>query len=326
MAFCSRSDCLVVRSGSPSGVDFGPRVVRGGVWPDVGGSEVGAPSLLAATIAHFCERRAWLRCARLGLPPQGSRVARLACGRSALCVPEGAWGLAGRAGEELAEVGGFGEAEAVADGGDGQVGVCQQAFGLQGDAGVDELFGGVSGGVLAGAVEGLEGVAEPGGVVVGLAQDGEGAFQFVLEEAVRLLCGMGLCAAAGCGETCDAQQDPGQQLAQEFLGDLRVLVRKVGVFGGEVGQCTAEAVVVAGAELPEGRAERVVDDPGARGEPGRELRGEQDDRGVQVRWGAVGCRGQAMDLPGTDVQQRARPSRGGRRSRPWRCLRPGGPG
>lgn len=63
---------------------------------------------------------------------------------------EAAWGVAGLAGEELPEVGGFGESDHPADRGDGQVGVYEQALRLQGDARVDEFLGGAAGGGLTG--------------------------------------------------------------------------------------------------------------------------------------------------------------------------------
>ncbi len=228
---------------------------------------------------------------------------------SALRVAEGAGGLAGRAGEELAEVGGLCEAEAVADGGNRDVGMGQQAFGLQGDARVDEVPGSVTGGALAGAVEGLEGVAEPVGVVVGLAQGGEGAFEFPLEEAVRLQSGEGRRVAVGGGEAGDAQQYPGQQLAQELSGDLGFLVRRSSAYS-----VASSASARWKRPSSSGTAARRRGRTGRRS-PARSRGAEQDVRreqhhcGVQVGGVTVERRGQPLHLPGADVQQSPRSAR-----------------
>ncbi len=205
---------------------------------------------------------------------------------SGLRVAECAGTAARDTGEELPEVRRFGEAESTADGGDGQVGVGQQSLGLQRDPGVDEVLGGVAGGSLAGSVERLEGVAEPGGVVLGLPQHREGTFQLVPEEPERLVRGAGGRAVGG-GQAGDAQQDASEQLAHQLPGDLRL--DDGGVLGCQVSERAAEPTVVVGVELPGSGAEGVVGHLHGGGEMRGEVRSEQDDERVEL--GMTGCAG-----------------------------------
>lgn len=167
-------------------------------------------------------------------------------------------GQAGLPGEEFAEVGGFGEAESAADGGDGQVGVGQEAAGFQGDAGIDEGFGVASGGGLTGAVEGGQGVADPGGVVGGVAGGGEGVFEFVLEAQEGVACGGGGSgqAAVRGGESGDAQDECGEQVTQELHGRRADWVSYgASVFGGQFAQGGGEQGVLVRCEVPDGGTE-----------------------------------------------------------------------
>jgi hypothetical protein len=61
-------------------------------------------------------------------------------------LPEGTRSLAGVTGEELAEVGGFGKAQATGDGRHRFVGVGEQSLPFQSDSAVDDVFDGLPGG------------------------------------------------------------------------------------------------------------------------------------------------------------------------------------
>ncbi|WP_319690653.1 hypothetical protein [Streptomyces sp. ME19-01-6] len=95
----------------------------------------------------------------------------------------------------------------------------EEPLGLEGDAGIDGLFGGLPGGGPADAGEGFDDVAQAVGIVLGAPGGGVGALQLGAEAgSVDLAAGVRVGVRPAVREASDAQQKSGEQQAQDASG------------------------------------------------------------------------------------------------------------
>src|SRR5580692_8443566 len=134
--------------------------------------------------------------------------------KTAHSVAEGERGGARALMEELAEVGGAGEAEACRDLRRRLIAVREEPFGLQHHPAVDVLFRSDARGALARAGQRARGIAESPRVVFDPAGTGEAGLDRVTEPQ-ECLRGLG-CRVTGRGtELGQVEYDDGQQMTQD---------------------------------------------------------------------------------------------------------------